>query len=84
MKSGVFIFYPFCFIEKRIRLKKGFLINGGILPGSSGSPVILKQSHYRQIGNEILYDNFLPILLCIVSETRFVFTTVFTVLIIIL
>jgi hypothetical protein len=44
-----FHFLPFCFIENRIRLKKGFLINGGILPGSSGSPVILKQSHYRQI-----------------------------------
>jgi len=44
------------------------------LPGSSGSPVILKPTPYRQIGNQIIYDNFPPLLLGIASETRFVFT----------
>lgn len=58
----------------RKRVLKAFLINGGILPGSSGSPVILKPTPYRQIGNEIVYDNFPPILLGIASETRFIFT----------
>jgi Trypsin-like peptidase domain len=56
------------------RVLRAFLINGGILPGSSGSPVILKPTPYRQIRNEILYDNFPPILLGIASETRFIFT----------
>lgn len=58
----------------RKRVLKAFLINRGILPGSSGSPVILKPTPYRQIGNEIVYDNFPPILLGIASETRFIFT----------
>lgn len=29
----------------RKRILRAFLINGGILPGSSGSPVILKPTH---------------------------------------
>ena len=58
----------------RKRTLRAFLINGGILPGSSGSPVISKPSPYRQIGNEIVFDNFPPILLGIASETRFIFT----------
>jgi len=60
--------------SSRKRILRAFLINGGILPGSSGSPVILKPTPYRQIKNEIVYDNFSPVLLGIASETRFVFT----------
>jgi len=53
---------------------RGFLIDGGVIPGLSGNPVILKPNHYRQIKNEIIYDSFPPLLLGIVSETRFIFT----------
>lgn len=58
----------------RKRILRGFLIDGGVIPGLSGNPVILKPNHYRQIKNEIIYDSFPPLLLGIVSETRFIFT----------
>jgi hypothetical protein len=61
----------------RNRILRGFLIDGGVIPGLSGSPVILKPNHYRQIGKEIIYDYFPPLLLGIVSETRFIFTDKF-------
>ena len=63
--------------QSRKRIIRGFLINGGILPGSSGSPIILKPTHYRHLGNQISYDNFPPLLLGIASETRFIFTDKF-------
>lgn len=58
----------------RKRILRGFLIDGGVIPGMSGSPVILKPNHYRQIRKEIIYDYFPPLLLGIISETRFIFT----------
>jgi S1-C subfamily serine protease len=52
------------------RTLRGFLIDGAIIPGSSGSPVILKPTLGRYIRNEYLVDKFPPVLLGIVSEYR--------------
>jgi hypothetical protein len=54
----------------RNRLLKAFLIDGGIIPGVSGSPVILRPTFFREINNQKLADNFPPLLLGIVSEYR--------------
>jgi len=50
---------------------RGFLIDGGIISGSSGSPVILKPVTGRRVGKEIKMSMAQPYLLGIVSETRF-------------
>lgn len=57
--------------NKKIRVLRGFLIDGGIIPGSSGSPVILKPVTGRVIGTNIVLGSPAPFLLGIVSETRF-------------
>lgn len=51
---------------------RGFLIDGGLIPGSSGSPVILKPVTGRYVGNNIKLGANQPYLLGIVAETRFV------------
>lgn len=56
--------------NEKERILRGFLIDGAIIPGSSGSPVILKPTMGRYIKNEYLVDNFPPVFLGIVSEYR--------------
>ena len=60
--------------EKNQRTQKtyrGFLIDGGAIPGSSGSPVVLKPVPGRLVGNSIMMDLAKPYLLGILAETRF-------------
>lgn len=55
----------------RTRILRGFLYDGASIPGSSGSPVILKPVMGRLIGNNIDMSPAPMILLGIVAETRF-------------
>lgn len=55
----------------RVRESRGFLIDGATIPGSSGSPVVLKPVIGRQQGNTIVMGTAKPVLLGIVAETRF-------------
>lgn len=50
---------------------RGFLIDGGAIPGSSGSPVVLKPISGRLVGNSIMMNLPQPYLLGILAETRF-------------
>lgn len=53
--------------------RRGFLIDGAIIPGSSGSPVILKPGPNRYLdGQYRIGEPTMPYLLGIVSETRYV------------
>ena len=63
--------------ERGTQSLRGFLIDGAVIPGSSGSPVILKPSLFRYINDSIVSDNFPPILLGIVSEYRYSYTEYF-------
>ena len=53
------------------RTYRGFLIDGGAIPGSSGSPVILKPVTGRFVGDNIMMGAPQPYLLGILAETRF-------------
>ena len=55
----------------RVRVSRGFLIDGATIPGSSGSPVVLKPLTGRLQGNTIMMGSVNPVLLGIVAETRF-------------
>jgi len=56
----------------RTRILRGFLIDGGTIPGSSGSPVVLKPTPARFVkGKIVLGSSPPPILLGIIAETRF-------------
>jgi hypothetical protein len=57
--------------ERNVRITRGFLIDGATIPGSSGSPVILKPVTGRNQKNNIMYGSCPPLLLGIVAETRF-------------
>lgn len=57
--------------EVRVRKTRGFLIDGATIPGSSGSPVVLKPVIGRQQGNNIMMGSTTPVLLGVVAETRF-------------
>ena len=57
-------------VEKERELR-GFLIDGGLIPGSSGSPVILKPVIGRFVHGNISMGGIQPYLLGIVAETRF-------------
>jgi hypothetical protein len=52
------------------RVFRGFLIDGGIIPGSSGSPVILKPVAGRYVKNKLKIEPTSPYLLGIISERR--------------
>ena len=56
---------------RRQRLLRGFLIDGAVVPGSSGSPVILKPSIGRFKGGAISIGTPPPLLLGIVAETKY-------------
>lgn len=53
------------------RVSRGFLFDGATIPGTSGSPVVLKPTAGRRIGNDIHMGEVMPVLLGIVAETRF-------------
>lgn len=55
----------------RDRTLRAFLIDGATVPGSSGSPVILKPVIGRIQGNFIMMGTVPPVLLGIVAETRY-------------
>jgi hypothetical protein len=55
----------------RTRILRGFLYDGASIPGSSGSPIILKPVMGRLIGNNIQMSPAPMILLGLVAETRF-------------
>jgi len=59
-------------VERR-RTLRGFLIDGGIVPGSSGSPVVLKPTigHINRKAKTIMMGTLPPYLLGIVAETRY-------------
>lgn len=51
---------------------RGFLIDGATIPGSSGSPVVLKQTLAQTLGKDVqVGTNTQPLLLGILAETRF-------------
>ena len=55
----------------RERSLRAFLIDGATVPGSSGSPVILKPVIGRQVGKELKMGTAPPVLLGIVAETKY-------------
>lgn len=55
----------------RDRTLRAFLIDGATIPGSSGSPVILKPVIGRIQGNSIVMGSAPPVLLGIVAETKY-------------
>jgi len=58
--------------RSRDRTLRAFLIDGATVPGSSGSPVILKPVIGRKVGREIRMETAPPVLLGIVAETKYV------------
>lgn len=54
----------------RKRILRGFLIDGAIIPGSSGSPVVLKPTPGRFVNGAIVMGSPEPVLLGIVAETK--------------
>jgi hypothetical protein len=61
--------------ENKDRLLRGFLIDGAIIPGSSGSPVFLNPSFFRSIRGTEVAEPFPLLLLGIISEFRRSYTT---------
>jgi len=57
--------------KKETKIFRGFLIDGGIIPGSSGSPVVLKPVMGRRVGKQIIMGESTPYLLGIVSQTKY-------------
>ena len=56
----------------RKRRLRGFLVDGGIIPGSSGSPVVFKLNFSRFAGGTLnLGESLPPYILGIVAETRY-------------
>lgn len=55
----------------RRRILRGFLIDGATIPGSSGSPVVLKPTTGRFVKGKIILGSPPAILLGIVAETRY-------------
>jgi S1-C subfamily serine protease len=56
---------------KRQKVVRGFLIDGATIPGSSGSPVVLKPVTGRAVKGNIVLGIAHPMLLGIVSETLY-------------
>ena len=55
----------------RDRTLRAFLVDGATIPGSSGSPVVLKPVIGRQVKNSIVLGTAPPVLLGIVAETKY-------------
>jgi len=57
--------------KTRKRVIRGFLVDGAMIPGSSGSPVVLKPIFGRKVKNAIMGGLPAPILLGIMAETKY-------------
>ena len=57
--------------SKRRRRLRGFLVDGATVPGSSGSPVILKPTIGRIVAGTVSLDTPPPFLLGILAETKY-------------
>ena len=55
----------------RSRTMRAFLFDGATIPGSSGSPVLLKPTTGRLVGNSLMFGESPIVLLGIVAETKF-------------
>lgn len=53
------------------RVSRGFFYDGAAIPGTSGSPIVLKPTTGRRVGDNIMMGEVQPVLLGIVAETRF-------------
>jgi hypothetical protein len=58
--------------ERKPRVLRGFLIDGGTVPGSSGSPVILKPNQMVLHTTGLAVGGIRPMLLGIIAETKYV------------
>ncbi|HMD78999.1 MAG TPA: hypothetical protein VKF39_03340, partial [Nitrososphaerales archaeon] len=56
---------------RRTRRLRGFLVDGGVIPGSSGSPVILRPTIGRLVKGKIQLGVPPALLLGIVAETKY-------------
>lgn len=54
----------------RKRILRGFLVDGAVIPGSSGSPVVLKPLTTRYVRESIVMQSS-TLLLGIIAETRY-------------
>ena len=54
----------------RKRILRGFLVDGAIIPGSSGSPVVLPSISFRNVGEKLQIQNFPLLILGIIAKTR--------------
>lgn len=54
-----------------VRISRAFLVDGATIPGSSGSPVVLKPVTGRYQHGTIVMGSTIPVLLGIIAETRF-------------
>jgi hypothetical protein len=61
----------------RKRILRGFLVDGAIIPGSSGSPVVQKPVALRSIKDRIAIEMSATMVLGIISESRYAWTTDF-------
>lgn len=55
----------------RKRILRGFLIDGAIIPGSSGSPVVIKPATIRFVRGQMVMQTFSRVFLGIIAETRY-------------
>lgn len=55
----------------RKRILRGFLVDGAIIPGSSGSPIVLKPLSTRYFHEKIKMQTFPQIVLGIIAESRY-------------
>jgi hypothetical protein len=57
--------------KRRKRILRGFLVDGAIIPGSSGSPVVLPPVSLRNLHGRLQIQTFPLLLLGIIAESRY-------------
>jgi hypothetical protein len=57
--------------KRRKRILRGFLVDGAIIPGSSGSPVVLPPVSLRNVHGILQIQTFPLLLLGIIAESRY-------------
>lgn len=57
--------------KRRKRILRGFLVDGAIIPGSSGSPVVLPLVSLRNVHDRFQIQTFPLLLLGIIAESRY-------------
>ncbi len=57
--------------SSRKRILRGFLVDGATIPGSSGSPVVLKPVIGRFVRSDLNLGTIQPVLLGIIAETKY-------------